>query len=93
MTRCGRSYEQAALDALKAVGLGVDEVLVAVEMLADERVPAVGVGELGGIDFRSTEKVNHLNITKDNTNLSYCPPPPKRAALEPTLDIIFSVGR
>lgn len=59
------------MDALKAVGLGIDEFLVAVEVLTDEGVPTVRVGELGGIDFRSTKQVNHLDITIDNTYLSY----------------------
>jgi hypothetical protein len=66
------------LNALKAVGLGVDEFLVAVEVLADKSVPAVSVGEFGGIDFRSTQQVNHLDITIDNTYLSYWTTNPKQ---------------
>lgn len=43
-------YEEASLDALQSVGLGVDELLVGGVVSSDELVPVEATGVLGLVD-------------------------------------------
>lgn len=70
MPGCGEGYEQSTLDALEAVGVGVDESLVLLEVFADDGVPVVDVGESGLVHSGSQQQVNHQSKYIPQ-NLSY----------------------
>lgn len=63
MTEWDGGYKESSLNTLESVGAGIDRFLVLVPVFASRGVPFMANGEFAAVNGRSSQQVNHLDIT------------------------------